>query len=216
MKFQHSACLIPALFQTAMMILFAAWSCFPEAVLENAGLPQNYDIMPYLIPLTLLCFAACFYLWLSRLVRTHGKETNRFGISLIVILLDIAVMGAFMPPMEQVTERAKRSSCAANLAQIMTALTAYEQRYGTMPPFPEEKGLDLLRKTGLLTDPFLLLCPGDGTCTPVPLDEPLTPDHCGYLYTPPVHADDVILQDRRENHPLFRHEVRRSGISGSR
>ena len=98
----------------------------------------------------------------------------------------------------------------------MTALTAYEQRYGTMPPFPEEKGLDLLRKTGLLTDPFLLLCPGDGTCTPVPLDEPLTPDHCGYLYTPPVHADDVILQDRRENHPLFRHEVRRSGISGSR
>ena len=55
MKFQHSACLIPALFQTAMMILFAAWSCIPEAVLENAGLPQNYDIMPYLIPLTLLC-----------------------------------------------------------------------------------------------------------------------------------------------------------------
>ena len=54
MKFQHSACLIPALLQTGMMILFAAWSCIPEAVLENAGLPQNYDIMPYLIPLTLL------------------------------------------------------------------------------------------------------------------------------------------------------------------
>ena len=138
MKFQHSACLIPALFQTGMMILFSAWSWIPEATLENAGLPQNYDIMPYLIPLTLLCFAACFYLWLSKLVRTHGKESNGFGISLLLILLDIAVMGALMPPMGQVTERARRSSCAANLAQIMTALTAYEQRYGTMPPFPGE------------------------------------------------------------------------------
>ena len=106
MKFQHSACLIPALFQTAMMILFAAWSCIPEAVLENAGLPQNYDIMPYLIPLTLLCFAACFYLWLSRLVRTHGKETNRFGISLIVILLDIAVRsGPNVLPVRRILRR---------------------------------------------------------------------------------------------------------------
>ena len=44
MKFQHSACLIPALFQTAMMILFAAWSCIPETVLEFDEEPMTNNV----------------------------------------------------------------------------------------------------------------------------------------------------------------------------
>ena len=85
-----------------------------------------------------------------------------------------------------------------------------------LPPLPDEKGLELLRKSGFLTNPFLLLCPGDETRTPVPLDEPLTPDHCSYRYTPPLREDSVILQDREGNHPLFRHQVRKNGISAGR
>lgn len=213
MKLKKSSCLVPALLQTGIMILFAAWSCIPEATLENAGLPQNYDIMPYLIPLTLLLFAWCIYMWLYEFVKTRGKETNRFGISFLLIVIDIAVMGYFMPPKDLVPERTKRAGCAVNLRKLMAALNAYEQQYGAMPPDPGEKGLELLRKTNLLPDPYALLCPGDRR-SPMPAGETLTADHCSYNYTPPENESEIILRDKPGNHPGFRNEADRSGVRG--
>lgn len=90
-----TSCLFPAAVQTVLMILFTVCSLIPA----SAGLPSSTALMPYFLFPTLIVFIWNLVFWLKAVIRSEGKDSNWFGTSLLIIIINIAIMGYLMPPM---------------------------------------------------------------------------------------------------------------------
>lgn len=95
-------------------------------------------------------------------------------------------------------------TCLDHLRKLDAALGQYAADHnGYLPPENGAAGLEYLRKSGLVTDDALFICPGSGL--PPLKSGPLTEDHCSYAFYGrtrlPGKAEELLLLDKPGNHP---------------
>lgn len=133
-------------------------------------------------------------------IEGYLKNVHKISTGIILFLSAVILLSALR-------ESASRTSCVGNMTQIALALHMYSNaNNGQFPHVDGIEGLELLRKSGFLENPNLLICPSSGT-KPGKWGEPLTTETVDYIYrggySERDNIDIAILYDKKHNHQKF-------------
>ena len=119
----------------------------------------------------------------------------------MLLLFCLVLFLIYFPQPEKKRVEADLKDCQQNLKQIYSALTAYQETYGSLPPEPDTAGLNLLFINNIDRDLTHFVCPGTETQTRGELRD----DTLSYYYFPPENGKlggkNLILSDHPGNHP---------------
>ena len=136
----------------------------------------------------------------SESLEGYIKSVHKISMGIILFLSAVILLSALR-------ECARRTSCVGNMTQIGLALRMYSNANNEQFPHLDGiEGLELLRKSGVLENPNLFVCPYSGT-KPGKFGEPLTAETVDYVYrggySERDNVDISILYDKKHNHQKF-------------
>ena len=150
-----------------------------------------------------LCIIPATFIGISVIFSKKANSVDKSMCALLCALLFLFAIFLFPLPGPG-NERLWRYSCASNLKQIFSALQYYAADFAGNYPSPDgAAGLEMLRKSGYLTDCSIYACPSTITARGKN-GQPLSETTVDYIYIGGLNTKSdpnlPIVYDKEQNH----------------